>query len=311
MSGTLPVDLGAAAGPLAVVSERLTKSYGAEQALREVSVQVPEGAVYVLAGPNGAGKSTLFKVLMDLVRGTAGRVSVLGMDPVAEGPRVRAQIGYVPERTDWGHGWMRVGRLLEHHASFFSSWDRSYAERLASAFDLKLDRKLSRLSKGQMRRVHLTMALAHRPPLLVLDEPTEGLDPVMHDDTLGLIAEHLAETPTTMLISTHRIHEVDRIADHVGVIREGRLLLQAPREALHRELRRYRIVAPEGWTGATGLNGALVSAAGMGREQHWVVWGNENEVTAQLAGAGVAVNEVAPLTLEEATLALLRKKDCE
>lgn len=307
MSGALPVELGAA-GPLAVESEGLTKRYGHQPVLDDVSVQVPEGAVYVLAGPNGAGKSTFFKVLMDLVRPSAGRVAVLGLDPRESGAAVRERIGYVPERADWGHDWMGVGRLLQHHASFFPAWDAGYATRLATQFGLALDRKLGTLSKGQRRRVHLTMALAHRPALLVLDEPTDGLDPVMQDETLGLLAAHLAETPTTMLISTHRIHEVDRLADHVGVIRDGRLLLQAPRATLHSSLRRYRIEAPEEWSGATGLNGAVVSAGGTGREQLLVVWGEERDVAARLVAAGATVHDAMPLTLEEATLALLRKE---
>jgi ABC-2 type transport system ATP-binding protein len=310
MSGTLPVALEAAV-TCAVATEALSKRYARDEALRGVSLQVPEGAVYVLAGPNGAGKSTLFKVLMDLVRPTSGRAQVMGLDPRERGPLARACIGYVPERTDWGHEWMRVDRMLEHHASFFPAWDRAYATRLAKQFELRLDRKLGSLSKGQRRRVHLTMALAHRPPVLLLDEPTEGLDPVMHDDTLGLLADHLAETPTTALISTHRIHEVDRLADHVGVIRDGRLLLQATRDEVHRRLRRYRVQTPDGWSGAIGLNGAVVGRSGFGREQHWVVWGDESEVSARLAATGAAVHEAAPLTLEEATLALLRKESRE
>jgi len=106
-------------GPFAVATQELVKRFGRVTALDHVELQVPEGAVYVLVGPNGAGKSTTFKVLMDLVRADAGNARVFGLDPHADGPAVRARIGYVPERHDWGYGWMRVGRLLEHHAAFF------------------------------------------------------------------------------------------------------------------------------------------------------------------------------------------------
>ena len=116
MTAVLPTTLG---GPHAVATRGLVKRYRSESALDGLELQVPEGAVYVLVGPNGAGKSTAFKVLMDLVRADEGAAEVFGLDARRDGPRVRAGVGYVPERHDWGYGWMRVGRLLEHHAAFF------------------------------------------------------------------------------------------------------------------------------------------------------------------------------------------------
>jgi ABC-2 type transport system ATP-binding protein len=307
MTSVLPTHL--AGGPFAVATRGLAKHFGREAALDGVDLQVPEGAVYVLVGPNGAGKSTTFKVLMDLVRADAGTAEVFGLSPRADGPAVRARIGYVPERHDWGYGWMRVGRLLEHHADFFPAWDPAYAARLARMFDLRLDRKVGTLSKGQGRRVHLVMALAHRPPLLVLDEPTDGLDPVMLDETLGFLMEHVAETPTTLLISTHQVHDVDRLADHVGVMRDGRLVLQAPREAMHRHLRRYGVEVPEGWPGAPALNGSVLRRETLGRELRWSVWGEQQEVAGHFTRAGGVVREAAPLSLAEAALTLLARRE--
>ena len=307
MTTVLPVRLGP--GPFAIATTGLAKRFGREAALDGVELQVPEGAVYVLVGPNGAGKSTTLKVLLDLVRPDAGTVRVLGLDPQAEGPATRAQIGYVPERLDWGYGWMTVGRLLEHHAVYYPAWDREYASRLARMFDLRLNRRMGALSKGQARRVHLTMALAHRPRLLVLDEPTDGLDPVMLDETLGLLVEHIADTPTTAVISTHQVHDVDRLADHVGVMREGKLLVQATRDELHRKLRRWRAEVPDAWPGAPGLNGAVIRRAALGREIQWTVWGDERDVAAQLAAAGATVRDSTSLTLAEAAVTLLGRRE--
>lgn len=307
MSPVLPTEL--SGGSLAISTRGLAKRFGRETALDGVNLQVPEGAVYVLVGPNGAGKSTTFKVLMDLVRTDEGTAEVFGLDPRARGPEVRAQIGYVPERHDWGYGWMRVGRLLQHHATFYPSWDADYAARLAEFFELKMDRKVGSLSKGQGRRVHLTMALAHRPRLLVLDEPTDGLDPVMLDETLGLLTDHITETPTTVIISTHQVHDVDRLADHVGAMRDGKLMMQVPRDELHRKLRRYRAEVPDGWAGAPGLNGAVLRKGSFGREIQWSIWGEEREVVQQLAGAGATVRDAAPLTLADAAIALLSRRD--
>ena len=308
MSGSLlPVRLGD--GPFAVETAGLVKRFGAEYALAGVDLQVPEGAVYVLVGPNGAGKTTTLRILLGLAEPDGGEARVLGLVPGRQAPLVRAQVGYVPERPDWGYPWMTAGRLVEHHAAYFPTWDRAYASRLALAFEIPLDRPLAKLSTGVARRVHLLMALAHRPPLLVLDEPTDGLDPVMRDETLGLLAEHIADTGCTVLICTHLVHEVDRLADHLGVMRDGRLTAQLPREALHRGLRRYRAEVPPDWAGLPSLDGRVVRRSAVGREIQWSIWGDEAEVAGTLAGSGAVVRDAAPLTLEDAAIALLSRKE--
>ncbi|MEO7218408.1 MAG: ABC transporter ATP-binding protein [Gemmatimonadaceae bacterium] len=296
-------------GALAVSTSGLTKRFGDQVALNDVSLQVPMGAVYLLVGPNGAGKSTTLKILLDLFRADKGTAEVMRLDCRTRAPEVRANIGYVPERPDWGYSWMRVGRLLEHHAVYYPSWDASYASRLAQKFELRLDRKMGVLSKGQARRVHLTMALAHRPPVLLLDEPTDGLDPLMRDETLGVLADHLAETETTVVISTHHVEEVERLADHIGVLRNGELRAQMSRADLDAGLRRYSVEVPEGWAGAPSLNGTVLRRVTAPREVQWTVWGQEKEVAQQLASSGGTVREVVPLSLLDATLALLNPND--
>ena len=296
-------------GDLAVDTRGLTKRFGDQIALNDVSLQVPTGAVYLLVGPNGAGKSTTLKVLLDLVRAEQGMAEVFGLDCRARAPEVRANIGYVPERPDWGYGWMRVGRLLEHHSLYYPTWDAAYAAKLAEKFELRMDRKMGVLSKGQARRVHLTMALAHRPPLLLLDEPTDGLDPLMRDETLGVIADHLAESETTVVLSTHHVEEVERLADHIGVLRSGELRAQMSRADLDAGLRRYRVEVPEQWPGVASLNGSVLRRVTTTREVQWTVWGHESEIVQKLTGAGGTVREVVSLTLLDATLALLNPND--
>ena len=303
MNAPIPIQL--PEGERAITTRGVAKRFGRQVALRDLTLDVPLGAVYLLVGPNGAGKSTTLKVLLDLARADHGAAEVLGLDVRADAPLVRANIGYVPERHDWGHGWMRVGRLLEHHAAYHATWDRVYAARLTELFELVLDRPLRKLSKGQARRVHLVMALAHRPPLLLLDEPTDGLDPVMRDEVLGVLAQHLSESPTTVLLSTHHVTEVETIADHIGVLRDGELRAQVPLAELGKRLRRYRTEVPAGWTGTAALNGAVLRRVVTQREVQWTVWGDEPEIARQLTASGVVVRDSAPLSLHEATLALL------
>jgi ABC-2 type transport system ATP-binding protein len=292
----------------AVGTRELSKWYGKVTALRDVSLQVPTGAVFLLVGPNGAGKSTTIKILLDLLRPTSGSVQVLGLDPSRDPALVRANVGYVPEQLDWGYGWMRVGRLLEHHAAYFPSWDREYAKHLSRVFDLRTDQRVKALSKGQGRRVHLALALAHRPPLLVLDEPTDGLDPVMRDDTLGVLIEHLAETPTTVLLCTHHVSEFEHIADHMGVLRNSELCAQMPLHELKRHLLRYRAEVPSGWRSGDMFGAAALRRTTSENQVDFTVWGDEADVSHRLAASGAFLRDTSALSLHDATLALLNPK---
>jgi len=303
----LPVDLGN--GPFTVTTRGLAKRFGPVEALVGVDLQIPEGAVYVLVGPNGAGKTTLIRSLMGLVRYQAGAAEVLGRDPASRGAEVRSAIGYVSEGHRVGYAWMTVGRLLEHHAVYHPKWDPDYARRLVKRYQVDPRRKCHAMSKGQSRRVQLILALAHRPPLLLLDEPTDGLDHVVRDETLGILSEHLADAPTTVLLSTHRVYEVERLVDHVGVLSGGRLLGQLPRAELHGSLLRYWADVPEGWTGPAELGGRVVKRSGTAREIEWTVWGNREVVTRDLADAGASVREVSRLSVDDAATALLSERE--
>ncbi len=293
---------------MAVRTEALTKQFGRNEALRGVDLSVPDGAVYVLVGQNGVGKTTTLRVLLDLVVADSGSAEVMGFDTSRDGAQVRAHVGYVPERDESGYGWLRVGALMKYHAAYYPQWDAGYATELSRTFDLRPDVKFGQLSKGQQRRVQLVMALAHHPPVLVLDEPTDGLDPVMRDQSLSALAEHLARFPTTVLISTHLVHEAERLGDHLGVMRAGRIERQCSRETLHRCLRKYHIQVPDGWAGAPALADAVVRRNGGSREAAWTVWGDEPEVTERFRSAGATIRQVEPLTLEDAALALLAQQ---
>ncbi|HEY0372684.1 MAG TPA: ABC transporter ATP-binding protein [Thermoanaerobaculia bacterium] len=296
-------------GSFAVTTHGLSMRYGRETALAGVDLRVPEGTVYVLIGANGAGKSTAMKVLLNLERADAGRAEVLGLDTVARGPDVRAQIGYIPESHEHDYAWMTCGRLIRHVAAHYPAWDHAYAARLIEVFGVRVERKVRTLSKGESRRLHFVLALAHRPPLLLLDEPTDGLDPVVRNRTFAHLAEHLADTPTTVVIATHHIHEVESLADHVGVLSAGRLVAQMSRDELRRTVRRYRVEVPEGWEVPAELRTHSLRRSRGGREMQWTLVGEEPDVTARLTAAGAAVRDVAPLTLEDAALAFLAEEE--
>lgn len=285
------------------------KRFGRRVALGGLDLTVPRGAVYVLVGPNGAGKTTALRVLLDLVRAESGTARVHGLDSVSDGAEVRALSGYLPERQDAGYGWMTVDQLLRHHASYRKTWDGSYASDLLSRLEVRDHTRFGKLSKGEARRVQLVMALAHRPPVLLLDEPTDGLDPVMRDEALSLLSDHIAEHEATLLISTHLVYEVEGLGDHLGVLKDGVLTAQLDRETLRRQLRRYTVEVPEPWTGEAAVSGSIVRRNGRGREQAWTMWGEERDVVERLGASGAAVRQVTPLTLEESAIALLAMRE--
>jgi ABC-2 type transport system ATP-binding protein len=290
---------------LAVETTNLSTSYGDQPALDRVELRVPEGSVYVLVGANGAGKSTTFKILLNLERPDSGNASVLGLDTESKGPEARAQIGYVPEHYDAGYRWMTCARLLQHVAAYYPSWDSKYAGHLVKSFDIRMHRKTGSLSKGEARRLQLVMAMAHRPPLLLLDEPTEGLDPVARRQLLTLIAEHLADSPATIVIATHHVYEVENLADHIGALNAGQLAAQMSRDELQRKVRRYQLELTENWKAPTGLVATQTRRSSNGRDAEWTIIGDEREITERLTLGGARVREAQPLTFEEAALALL------
>jgi len=292
----------------AVATHGLSMRYGKQTALEAVDLRIPEGAVYVLIGANGAGKSSAMKVLLNLERADAGRAEVFGLDTVSRGPEVRAQIGYIPESHQHDYGWMTCGRLIRYVAAHYPAWDHAYAAQLLEVFGVHPERKTGTLSKGESRRMQFVLALAHRPPLLLLDEPADGIDPVVRNRTLAQLAEHLADTPTTVVIATHHIHEVESLADHVGVLNAGRLVAQMSRDELRRTVRRYRVEVPEGWEAPAELRIPSLRRSRGGREAQWTLVGEERDVTARLAAAGATVRDVTPLALEEAALAFMSEE---
>jgi ABC-2 type transport system ATP-binding protein len=209
----------------------LTRRFGPKTALDSVSVSMPRGAVYGLVGANGAGKTTLIKHILGLLRAESGSVRVFGLDPVADPVAVLSRIGYLSEENDLP-GWMSVDELIRYSRAFYPAWDDAYAEELRQAFALDPTAKIKNLSRGQKARVGLLIALAHRPELLVLDEPSSGLDPIVRRDILGAVIRTVANEGRTVLFSSHFLGEIEQVADHVTLINEGRIVLSAPLDAI-------------------------------------------------------------------------------
>ena len=222
--------------PPAVLCRQLTKSFGAHTAVRDLDLDVSPGEVVGLLGPNGSGKSTTIRLLLDLIRPTAGTVRVLGLDPRREGVELRRRTGYVPggaalpERPTGAE-------LLAHLDALRGGGGAAAAAALAERLDLDLGRRIGALSRGNRQKVALVQAFAHRPRLLILDEPSSGLDPLVQRTFHAMVREAAARG-AAVLLSSHVLSEVERMADRVGILREGRLVAVAGIEDLKRRARR-------------------------------------------------------------------------
>src|SRR5881394_537599 len=206
---------------------KLTRRFDSKTALDAVTLSMPRGAVYGLVGANGAGKTTLIKHILGLLRAESGSVRVFGCDPVEDPVGVLSRIGYLSEENDLP-GWMRVEELIRYQRAFYPRWDDAYAEELRQTFALDPAAKIKTLSKGQKARAGLLIALAYRPELLVLDEPSSGLDPIVRRDILGAVIRTIADEGRTVLFSSHLLDEVEQVADHVTMISNGAIVLSAP-----------------------------------------------------------------------------------
>jgi len=231
------------ARPQPVVTDRLTKYYGGSRVVNGLNLTIEEGSVYALLGRNGAGKSTTIKMLMGLVHPDFGSATVLGEDAHNMSPETRAQIAWVGE----GHPlyrWMTIDGAINFAKPFYPVWHDDLVEQVIDHFKLPRKRRLYRLSNGQRAQVSLALAVASDPKLLILDDPTIGLDTVVRRDFLESMIQIIQQEGRTILFSSHILSDVDRVADHIGIMLDGVLRVDAPTERFRDALRKVVVELP-------------------------------------------------------------------
>ena len=272
--------------------------------LKGLDLNVPSGAIYGFLGPNGSGKTTTIRLVLGLLRPLAGRITVLGDAIPDAAPRVLARVGYVPEHPHLDPT-LTVRETLSFQAAFYRSWDWPCAERLLRQFELDERSPFGRLSKGQKGKLMTLLALAQRPDLLVLDEPTDGLDPVVRRDVLSALLDYVSQRQATVFISSHLVHELERICDWIGVMDNGRLITEVPMERFKNGIKRLRVAGAPA-TAAGAPFSILAREPANGGAETWVVRDWEPEMAAYFATIGAALNDVIDLDLEEGFVELLR-----
>ncbi len=274
----------------------LVKSYEGFCALSDVNITVPQGAIYGLIGPNGAGKTTLLRCLTGVYRQDSGTVCIDGK-AVWENPAVKRRIASIPD--DWYFFPQASLRdMMRYYRGFCPQFSKERYEQLGAAFDLDETQPLRHMSKGMQKQAAFWLALSCMPDYLVLDEPVDGLDPVMRRQVWGLVMQDVAERGTTVLVSSHNLRELEDVCDHVGILNEGKMLLERSLSELQENTVKIQIVF-EGNAPELPTELDLLHRSAVGRVHTLIFHGVQSEVEARLAALRPVFLEAVPLTLEE------------
>ena len=288
-------------GQIVVDVNDLSRSFGPKAALDGVSFRATVGQIHGLVGANGAGKTTFIKHLLGLLRAQSGTVRVFGLDPVRDPVGVLSRIGYLSEERELPD-WMRVDELMAYTRAYHPTWDASYARELLETFGLDPAKKVKELSKGMRAQAGLVAAVAHRPELLILDEPSSGLDVVVRRDILDAIVRTVADDGRTVLFSSHLLDEVERMSDHVTMLHGGRVTLEGELDDVRRRYQRSRVRFSEHFEHPPALEAALIMEGG-GRTWSVVHGESLEQFHHSVLALGGEVVESRDATLEEIFLA--------
>jgi ABC-2 type transport system ATP-binding protein len=288
--------------PNALEIRGLTKSFEPGFTLGPLDLTVPAGAIYGFVGPNGAGKTTTIDLIFGMGGTDGGSISVFGLDHLRDEVEMKRRTGYVSPELDF-RMWGRIGRAIEFVRGFHPSWDDHYCDHLLASLDLNRSDKIGTLSFGSKTKLAIVLALSWRPKLLVLDEPTVGLDAIARQQVFGELLAAVHDDQRAVFISSHAIADVERIADHVGMIKQGRLVFEGSTAEV---IERYRIVdfvAPDN-TVLDRQPGVVVQRRDQDR---WRVLIDQRVTSVdRLAGRGAKAVSEAPVSLEELFVALGR-----
>jgi ABC-type multidrug transport system ATPase subunit len=289
--------------PFAVETSDVCHRVGKDFAISGLSLQVPAGSIYGFLGPNGSGKTTTFRLLLGLLKPESGRITMLGESMPDHYATILARTGVVPERPHLYPN-LTIDEAMRFHAAFHAKWDDVRATELVKMLGLPRDRRISALSKGETGKLMMLLALAQRPDLLVLDEPTDGLDPVVRRDVLGALLDYVAATDATVVIASHLVHEIERICDWIGVMDRGRMLVQLPTAELKGGIKRLRVASAITGSAPTPFE-VLSKSVETGSGEQWLIRGWSPNMSDYFDAAGVELREVIDLDLEDAFVELL------
>ncbi len=275
--------------------KNVVKEFDGFRALDELSMTVPSGSVYGLVGPNGAGKSTIIRHLTGIYRQDSGEVLVDGQ-PVFENPAVKNRIAYIPDDIFFFAN-ASIGEMARFYRSIYPQFDQERFKKLGEVFGLDTKRQMRKLSKGMQKQAAFWMMMALRPEFLVLDEPVDGLDPVMRRQIWSIVMADVAENGTTVLVSSHNLRELEDVCDHVGIMNRGKIMIERTLSELQEGIVKLQLALPDGGTLPDGLD--ILHKTSTGRLQTIILHGASAELEEKLSPCKPLFMDFVPLTLEE------------
>jgi len=287
---------------LVIDTHSLHKQYGSTRAVDGLEMHVPRGSVYGFLGRNGAGKTTTIRLLAGLIQPTAGHARVLDLDPQTDRIPVLERTSFVIDKMLLPS--MTGNDLVRFNRGFFPRWSDVLARKYTDALEIPMKQKFRKLSGGNQTKLCLLLALSQGAELVVLDEPTAGLDPIVTDQLLRIIIDDFAGEGRTLLLSSHHLSEVERVADWIGIIDHGKLLLEAQLDDVRANFRRVRVVGEN--LNLPTRNEVLQTRTGEGTTEY-VLRGNVESFTASLRNQGATVLDVSPMNLQEIFLEVVGK----
>lgn len=271
------------------------KEFDGFRALDDMSMTVQTGSVYGLVGPNGAGKSTIIRHLTGIYRQDAGEITIDGA-PVFENPEVKSRIAYIPDDIFY-YANASIREMMDFYRSIYPHFDAERFKKLADVFGLDPKRQMRRLSKGMQKQAAFWIAVSLRPEILILDEPVDGLDPVMRRQIWSIIMADVAENGTTVLVSSHNLRELEDVCDSVGIMNKGKIMIERSLDELQENIVKIQLALPDGESLPEGLD--ILHKSNTGRLQSLIMHGTQEELTEKLQSAHPLFIDAVPLTLEE------------
>lgn len=281
--------------------DSVSRRFGNHLALDNVSFEVQQGVVYGLVGSNGAGKTTIMKHILGLLRARQGTVRVFGKDPTVDSVEVLQRIGHLSEHRELPE-WMRIHELMWYTQAHYPNWRPEYCQELLQTFALDPTKRVRDLSKGMRAQVGLIAAVSHHPDLLLLDEPSTGLDAIVRKDILNAVVRAVADDGRTAIFSSHLLDEVERMSDRVLMIDAGRIVLQGTVDEIRQQHQMVSVHCPEGCSSAPSVSGML-SVEGRDHDWQLIVAGTAEKIRQGLQSTDVEVRDVRSASLEEVFVA--------
>ncbi len=275
--------------------KNVVKTFDGHRALDGLNINVPKGAIYGLVGPNGSGKTTIIRHLTGVYKQDSGEILIDGQ-PVFENPSVKQRIAYIPDDLFF-FAQAGVRDMMKFYRGVYPNFDTERYEKLRTVFNIDEKCPMHRLSKGMQKQAAFWLAVSMRPEILILDEPVDGLDPVMRRQVWSIIMGDVAENGTTVLVSSHNLRELEDVCDHVGIINNGKMMIERSLSDLQENIVKVQIVYEQGGDLPEGLN--ILNRSRTGKIETVIIRGKFDEIENALAASSPVFYDIVPLTLEE------------